>query len=385
MSTKIITTLGPASSNPKVLQYFKEHSVEIARLNGSHGIIEEHIRVAKLAVNAGLDLMLDLPGPKIRLGEIHDKSLVVKTGEKVIIEKEKQKNEKNASNKENHILILPCQFSIEKSTKINDIIYVDDGKLQFRVLKVEANRIQAEALNNGPVKTHKGVNLPYGNIDIDFLTENDHRLIENLLPIIKPKYVATSFVKNINDIHRLKNAIQDALLNIKDYYPEIIVKIEMAEAIEPSNITNIINESDMIMVARGDLALETTPVHIRVPFIQTDLVQLCQKKNKPFIIATQILESMIACPVPTRAEVSDLYRAVVIDKANYIMLSSEAAIGLYPKECVTMMHDLIHYYQHSTIESISSSKKFANETVSKRTLKTIKAQKQSKTIKTESF
>ncbi|CAF5185376.1 unnamed protein product, partial [Rotaria magnacalcarata] len=160
MSTKIITTLGPASSNPKVLQYFKEHSVEIARLNGSHGIIEEHIRVAKLAVNAGLDLMLDLPGPKIRLGEIHDKSLVVKTGEKVIIEKEKQKNEKNASNKENHILILPCQFSIEKSTKINDIIYVDDGKLQFRVLKVEANRIQAEALNNGPVKTHKGVNLP---------------------------------------------------------------------------------------------------------------------------------------------------------------------------------------------------------------------------------
>ncbi|CAF4468398.1 unnamed protein product, partial [Rotaria magnacalcarata] len=224
-----------------------------------------------------------------------------------------------------------------------------------------------------------------GNIDIDFLTENDHRLIENLLPIIKPKYVATSFVKNINDIHRLKNAIQDALLNIKDYYPEIIVKIEMAEAIEPSNITNIINESDMIMVARGDLALETTPVHIRVPFIQTDLVQLCQKKNKPFIIATQILESMIACPVPTRAEVSDLYRAVVIDKANYIMLSSEAAIGLYPKECVTMMHDLIHYYQHSTIESISSSKKFANETVSKRTLKTIKARKQSKTIKTESF
>lgn len=154
MSTKIITTLGPASGNPDVLQYFKEHSVEIARLNGSHGIIDEHIRIAKLATDAGLDLLLDLPGPKIRLGEITDKSLTVKTGEKVIIEKE------NRNKKETNMKILPCQFSIEKSTKVNDIVYIDDGKLQFRVLNVEDNRIIAEALNNGPVKSHKGVNLP---------------------------------------------------------------------------------------------------------------------------------------------------------------------------------------------------------------------------------
>jgi pyruvate kinase len=154
MSTKIITTLGPASGNSEVLQYFKQHSVEIARLNGSHGIIEEHLRIAKLATDAGLDLMLDLPGPKIRLGEINDKSLAVKAGEKVIIEKEK------GNTKENDLTILPCQFSIEKSTKVNDIVYIDDGKLQFRVLKVEDNRILAEALNNGPVKSHKGVNLP---------------------------------------------------------------------------------------------------------------------------------------------------------------------------------------------------------------------------------
>ncbi|CAF2927802.1 unnamed protein product [Rotaria sp. Silwood2] len=381
MSTKIITTLGPASSNPEVLQYFKEHSVEIARLNGSHGIIEEHIRMAKLAIHAGLDLMLDLPGPKIRLGEINDKSLVVKAGEKVIIEKEKKTKEHNTIEKENNIKILPCQFSIEKSTKVNDIVYIDDGKLQFRVLKVETNRIQAEALNSGPVKSHKGVNLPYGKIDIDFLTENDLRLIEKLLPIIKPKYVATSFVKTINDIQRLKKALHDSLSNIKDYYPKIIVKIEMAEAIEPINITNLINECDMIMIARGDLALETTPVHIRVPFIQADLVQRCQQQNKPFIIATQILESMITCPVPTRAEVSDLYRAVVLDKANYIMLSSEAAVGQYPKECVTMMHDLIHYSKNNQFESINSNKKLPSETISKRSIKKIKTQNRLKPIK----
>ncbi|CAF1161783.1 unnamed protein product [Rotaria sordida] len=381
MSAKIITTLGPASGNPEVLQYFKEHSVEIARLNGSHGIIEEHIRMAKLAVYAGLDLMLDLPGPKIRLGEINDTSFAVKPGEKVIIENEKNTKKHNIIDKENNIKILPCQFSIEKSTKINDIVYIDDGKLQFRVLKVEANRIQAEALNSGLVKSHKGVNLPHGKIDIDFLTENDLRLIEKLLPIIKPKYVATSFVKTINDIHRLKKAIQDSLSNIKDYYPRIIVKIEMAEAIEPINITNLINECDMIMIARGDLALETTPVHIRVPFIQADLVQRCQKQNKPFIIATQILESMITCPVPTRAEVSDLYRAIVLDKANYIMLSSEAAVGQYPKECVTIMHDLIHYNKKNQLELNNSNKKLPSETVSKRSIKKIKTQNRLKSIK----
>jgi len=160
MSTKIITTLGPASGNPEILQYFKEHSVEIARLNGSHGIIEEHLRIAKLATDVGLDLMLDLPGPKIRLGEISDKSLAVKTGEKVMIEKEKANKKDSNINKENDVKILPCQFPIEKSTKVNDIVYIDDGKLQFRVLKVEDNGILAEALNNGPIKSHKGVNLP---------------------------------------------------------------------------------------------------------------------------------------------------------------------------------------------------------------------------------
>lgn len=161
MTTKIITTLGPASGNLEVLQYFQEHSVEIARLNGSHGVIDEHLRIAKLATSVGLDLMLDLPGPKIRLGEISDKSLAVKAGEKVIIEKEKENNKKGSNiNKENGIKILPCQFSIEKSTKINDIVYIDDGKLQFRVLNVEGNRILTEALNSGPIKSHKGVNLP---------------------------------------------------------------------------------------------------------------------------------------------------------------------------------------------------------------------------------
>lgn len=156
--TRIITTLGPASGNPEILRYFKEHSVEIARLNGSHGNVEEHLRVAQLAMDAGLDLMLDLPGPKIRLGDIGDPSLTVKTGEKVIIEKETKGSTR--LNNDAAMKVLPCQFPIEKSTKVNDIVYVDDGKLQFRVLQVEANRIEAQALNSGPVTSHKGVNLP---------------------------------------------------------------------------------------------------------------------------------------------------------------------------------------------------------------------------------
>lgn len=177
------------------------------------------------------------------------------------------------------------------------------------------------------------------------MTDNDLRLIERLIPRIKPKYVATSFVKTVKDIQRLKSSIKN-VLNMNDgYFPEIVVKIEMAEALEKQNINKLIKECDMIMIARGDLALETRPVHIRVPFIQKDLINRCRRAQKPFIIATQILESMITCPVPTRAEISDLYRAVVLDKANYVMLSGEAAVGQYPKECVTFMHDLIVYYQ----------------------------------------
>lgn len=202
---------------------------------------------------------------------------------------------------------------------------------------------------------------------------NDRRLIEKLLPKIQPKYVATSFVKTVEDIRRLKVAIREALPNVKDYFPRIVAKIEMAEAIEPTNISKIIEECEMIMVARGDLALETTPVHIRVPFIQAELVELCQQLKKPFIIATQILESMITCPVPTRAEVSDLYRAVVLDKANYVMLSGEAAVGQYPKECVRIMHDLINYQKTNSIKtnrSVSKKKPIKTRTTTSTTKST---------------
>lgn len=160
MSTKIIATLGPASDNAAVLRYFKEHSVEIARLNGSHGNIEEHVPVARLATDAGLDLMLDLPGPKIRLGEIHDEPMVVKAGDTVIIAEENESKRASSSSTNAGRKVLPCQFPIERSTRMNDIVYIDDGKLQFRVRKVESDRIEAEALNSGPVKSHKGVNLP---------------------------------------------------------------------------------------------------------------------------------------------------------------------------------------------------------------------------------
>ena len=220
-----------------------------------------------------------------------------------------------------------------------------------------------------------------GKIEIDFLTENDRRLIEKLLPKIKPKYVAASFVKTVDDIHRLKTAIKDSLGDAKGYSPKIVAKIEMAEAIETNNIQSLINECDMIMIARGDLALETTPVHIRVPFIQADLVEHCRKQNKPFIVATQVLESMITCPVPTRAEVSDLYRAVVLDTANYVMLSGEAAVGQYPKECVTIMHDLIHYHINHSKQSVNPSRKPTGATVEKRSTTRTRSSKAVKSIK----
>jgi pyruvate kinase len=221
-----------------------------------------------------------------------------------------------------------------------------------------------------------------GKIDMDFLTENDYHLIGRLLPRLRPKYVAISFVKTVDDIRRLKAAMRTSLgHHVNEYYPRIVAKIEMADAIEPRNISSLIDECDMIMIARGDLALETTPVHIRVPFIQADLVQRCRRANKPFVVATQILESMITCSVPTRAEMSDLYRAVVLDNANYVMLSGEAAVGQYPEECVRIMHDLIDYYQTNKIQQcVQSNGKRADRINSNRLTKTIRSRR-SKSIK----
>jgi pyruvate kinase len=343
--TKVIATIGPSSQNDTVLDYFANHDVAIARLNCSHSAPDWHVEAGEMARKHGLQLLMDLPGPKIRLGNIS----VVKTfesGKILVLEQE------NPTHKDTYPYldkdgrsVLPYEFPIHKYVKPGDPIFVDDGKIEWNVLEVLNDRVIVEVYQGGPVKSRKSMNMPQTNLTVDFLRDRDILFINELLPVLRPEIVAASFVKTVDDVLKLKDMIREVLdnHNIKDYYPQICAKLEMSESVNDINLPELVKECDILMVARGDLALETLPAHICVPFLQEKIKQECQKQQKPFIVATQMLESMTESSVPTRAEVSDIYRAVYLDRADYIMCSGETAAGLHPRKSVKMMSDMIRF------------------------------------------
>ena len=191
--------------------------------------------------------------------------------------------------------------------------------------------------------------MPGTELEIDFLVEKDKAMLKRTLREMQPEFVAPSFVKNIDDLMILESFLEEILgykkpkkgENSQNYFPKLCTKLEMAEVVEDKNLLEIIEYSDMLMIARGDLALETFPLHITVPVLQDKIIKICQQKNKPFVVATQILESMVNSPVPTRAEMSDLYRATHLNKADFIMLSAESAAGNFPLKCVELMSKMI--------------------------------------------
>lgn len=343
--TRIVTTIGPASLNDQTLSYFAKHSVEIARLNFSHGQSQWHIDAGLQCRANGLKLLIDLGGPKIRMSELKDNALV-ETGQQIYLEYAKP--ERVYPTEENGLIVLPTAVDLVASADPGRDILVDDGKLHFQVEAVEGQLVRCKVLFGGMVRSRKGINLPGKSVDVPFLTERDRQmLLETLVPL-KPEIVACSFVRSKDDIVQLKEFIQSILdeHQVTDYFPDICAKIEQFEAVQEEALQGIIAESQLIMIARGDLALETTPVHVYVPFYQEKIKRMCRSQNKPFVVATQILESMIDSPVPTRAEISDLYRAVVIDRADYVMLSGESALGKFGPQCVDLMHTMIQEGEH---------------------------------------
>ncbi len=342
--TKIIATIGPSSEKLEILEFFAKNKVKIARFNFSHGTIDWHTKIGKLAQEAGLEIMLDLAGPKILVGNL-DEVLEVSSGQLIAIEAENQ--EKKYPQKYNYqgknIDLISSNIEIANFLETNKLLLIDDGKVVTKVIDIEDKTVILETFNKGIIKSNKGVNLPESRVEMDFLVPRDKEFLNQILPILKPDYIAPSFVKKLHDLESLNEFIKEVLLtagiDLETYFPKICTKIEMAEAI--TNITEIVKYSDMIMVARGDMALETLPLHIQVPFLQEKIIKTCKNQNKEFIVATQILESMFSSPVPLRSELSDLYRAVIIDKANYVMLSGETAAGQYPKKCVQLMSEFI--------------------------------------------
>ncbi len=333
--TKIICTIGPASWEFTSMKKLAMAGMDIARLNMSHGSHEEkaeqiqNIRKISEQLGKPIGIIADLQGPKIRLGEIE--------GEVEIKKDQTVRLSTFAGDEE-----LPMQFDLSPFVRKNHRIFLNDGLVQLKVTSINNKVITAKALNTGVVSAHKGVNIPDTDLKGASFTEKDKEDAEFALRE-EVDYIAMSFVQSADDLKQLRNLIKK-----DDKKTQIITKVEKNEAIE--NLEEIIQVSDALMVARGDLAIETEPAI--VPILQQKIIKLCRQHQKPVIVATQMLESMIEHPRPTRAEVSDVANAVM-DQVDAVMLSAESASGLYPIEAVETMQRIIE-----SVESSSDYKRY---------------------------
>ena len=322
--TKIVCTIGPATESVEMLEALIRAGMNVMRLNFSHGDFKEHQnRVDNLGkvvskLNVPTAIMQDLGGPKIRIGNFKDGEVTLREGEKFTITTD------DIEGDEKKVSINYPNFAKEVSE--GHIVYLHDGRKKLQVLAVKGNEVICKILVGGSIKGKRGVNLPDSDLSIGSLTEKDKK---DLVFGVKNKvdFIALSFVRRAEDITELRNILIKAKSKAK-----IIAKIETPQAIK--NIDQIIELTDGIMVARGDLATEV-PAE-KVPVLQKMIIKKCMKAGKPVITATQMLESMIKAPVPTRAEVSDIANAI-LDGTDAVMLSEETALGDFPVKAVEMM------------------------------------------------
>jgi pyruvate kinase len=319
--TKIIATLGPASETPEMIENLIKSGANVFRLNFSHGDHNEHgnritlIREISARLGVKTAILADLQGPKIRIGEYDG---FLHKNETVTLDCDKA----NTSE-------VPVQYQdLYKDVKPGDQLLLDDGLLEVKVKEIKGKKIIATVVIGGKLTAKKGINLPTGSITADVLTEKDK--VDAKYALSRGvDFLALSFVREATDIENLRKIIK------KSENPDtaIIAKIERHEAV--SNFDEIMDASDAVMVARGDMGIELSPQ--KVPLIQKQIVKKCLAAGKPVIVATQMLDSMIRNPRSTRAETSDIANAI-LDGTDAIMLSGETANGKYPKEAVKVMN-----------------------------------------------
>ena len=323
-STKIVATVGTATDDIEKIKSLIKAGVNVFRLNFSHGNHGDHlkrityIRSAENELGCNVAILADLQGPKFRIGKVKEDIKVIK-GSTYNFDKKTEIGDFSRVNLSHN--------EIYESLSIGSNILMDDGKLQFRVKDISKDIIKTEVIVGGYIKSNKGVNLPDVVLNTSPLTSKD---IEDLKFILNQEidWIALSFVQKLRDIEEVKKYIEDKAC--------IIAKIEKPSALKELN--KIIGACDGIMVARGDLGVELPPEE--VPGIQKDIILKCRQAGKPVIVATQMLESMIESPSPTRAEASDVATAV-FDGADAVMLSAETAIGSFPIETVNIMDRII--------------------------------------------
>jgi pyruvate kinase len=346
--TKIIATIGPASDSYEMIYKLIDSGVNGVRLNFSHGTHEEHApkipwaRKASRELGKPVAIIQDLQGPKVRLGDF-DGMINVQSGDML-------KFQHNADYEESGI--IPMQYDLSKKVKPGERLYLYDGKVRTEVMEIKDGIVYAKAHNDGILIKRKGMNVPDTDFKGDILTEKDMRDIK-FGATQDIDYVAISFVQRASDVEMLRKILEDLGSDAK-----IIAKIETKSAIEPENMEALVNASDAIMVARGDLAVET-PLEA-VPVVQRQLVGLCQQYAKPAIVATQMMLSMVDIPEPTRAEVSDVATAVFTG-ADCVMLSEETAMGKHPEQTVKTMKRVVTYSeQHPPFHTVYPIKREHN-------------------------
>ncbi|RNI25793.1 pyruvate kinase [Rufibacter latericius] len=355
--TKIIATVGPASNTPERLRALIQEGVDVFRLNFSHGAHHEHLKVIEhvRAINAqegfNICLLQDLQGPKIRINDVQDGAIEIVEGQQLTFVCDKSMGTPQR--------LSHSYARLAQDVRPGDAILIDDGKLEVRVLSTDGvNEVLTEVVYGGVVKPRKGMNLPDTVVTAPSLTEKDiqdlHFGLDNDV-----EWIALSFVRKVEDIHEIKRIIAERGKDAK-----VVAKIEKPEAIR--NIDSIIEATDAIMVARGDLGVEVGMEG--VPMLQKMIVEKCNQQGKPVIVATQMMESMITNPRPTRAETNDVANAVM-DGADTLMLSAETAAGAYPIETIRSMTRTIQSVEtqaavfHRNFVFNNQSPTFYNDTV----------------------
>ena len=325
-ATKIVATLGPATSSPEVLERLIQAGVDVVRMNFSHGTAEDHQNRAKLVREIGarhgkqIGILADLQGPKIRVGKFTDSKIMLKAGDKFILDADCELGTQER--------VGIDYKELPRDVKAGDLLLLNDGLLVFEVISVKKNEIHCIVKQGGVLSNNKGINRKGGGLTAPPLTAKDMDDIKTA-SALKADFLAVSFPKSGADMYMARE-----LMRAAGGSAMLIAKIERTEAVTNDALQDIMKACDGIMVARGDLAVEVGDA--AVPALQKRMIRMAREMNKLTITATQMMESMVSSPIPTRAEVSDVANAV-LDGTDAVMLSAESASGMYPVETVEAM------------------------------------------------
>lgn len=336
---KIVATLGPATSNREQIQGLVEAGMDVARLNLSHGSHDDHrqtylaVREASDASGRGVGVLVDLQGPKIRLGTFAEGPVLLEPGAEFIVTTEDVAGDVT--------MVSTTHVGLPNDVQPGDLVLVDDGRIELRVTKVEGPRVHTTVVEGGRVSDNKGFNLPGVPVSVPALSDKD---VEDLRWALRTgaDMVALSFVRSAKDVEAVHAIMENEGIRVP-----VLAKVEKPQAVE--NLQEIVDTFDGIMVARGDLGVEL-PLE-QVPLVQKRAIQLCRQSGKPVIVATQMLDSMITASRPTRAEASDVANAV-LDGADALMLSGETSVGHNPPLVVETMSRIIEHIEAEALHRL---------------------------------